>query len=316
MTTPPITVGLDIAKSWVDVAILPMGDQQRIAQTPAAWQSLITSLLELQPTCIVLEASGGYERGLWQALDAAGFPVAPVNPRQVRSFARATGRLAKTDQLDAVLLARYGQQIQPPVRHYPRPAQEELSALVTRRRQLRSLQVAEGNRLEQAHPAVVTDLTRHLRWLDKELKRIEQRITEFLEQDPQWQQQHAVLRSVPGVGPVLANTLLAELPELGTVDNKQIAALVGVAPFNVESGVWRGHRHVWGGRASVRSVLYMAALSAMRSNPGICAFSQRLQTRGKPWKVVMVACMRKLLVLLNAMLRSGQPFDATRYATT
>lgn len=316
MTSPPVTVGLDIAKAWVDVAILPAGDHYRIAQTPAAWQTLATRLLELAPTCIVLEASGGYERGIWQAFDAAGIPVAPVNPRRIRRYAQAIGQIAKSDRLDAMLLAEYGQRIQPPIRHYPRPAQAALSGLVVRRRQLRSLQVAERNRLEQAHPAVVADITRHLSWLDKELDRIEKRITDLLERDPQWQQQTSLLQSVPGVGEVLAPTLLAEVPELGTVTNKQIAALVGVAPFTVESGLWRGQRHVWGGRASVRSVLYMAALSAMKWNPAIRTFAERLEGRHKPPKVVIVACMRKLMVLLNAILRTGQPFDRSRYVTT
>lgn len=316
MTSPCVTVGLDIAKAWVDVAILPAGDQYRIEQTPAAWQALAKHLLELGPTCIVLEASGGYERGIWHALDAAGFPVAPVNPRRIRRYAQAIGQVAKTDRLDAMLLAEYGQRIQPPIRHYPRPDQEALRGVVVRRRQLRSLQVAESNRLEQAHPAVVADIKRHLRWLEHELKRVEERITTLLESDPQWQQQVTLLRSVPGVGEVSAPTLLAEVPELGTVDHKQIAALVGVAPFTVESGVWRGQRHVWGGRASVRSVLYMATLSAMKWNPTIRAFAERLESRHKPNKVVIVACMRKLLVLLNAILRTGQPFDRQRAVTT
>jgi transposase len=313
-------VGLDVAKAWVDVCLVP-GDGRpparwRIEQTVTAWTGLVRRLTPLAPHRIVLEATGGYEQGLADALAVADLPVVVVNPFKVRKYAQATGQLAKTDRLDAALLARYGQQVEPPLRPLPSPAQRELAALVTRRRQLVAQQTAETNRLEQATAAVRASVARMHAWLAEELATIETAIAELLAADPHWQRQRAVLESVPGVGAVVASTLLAEVPELGQLNRRAIAALVGVAPFNVDSGVWRGSRHTWGGRATVRSVLYMAVVSGRRYNPLVKAFYERLVARGQPGKVALVACMRKLIVLLNALLRDGVPFDPARVVTT
>lgn len=311
-----LCVGLDVAKAWVDVCLMP-GDgappvSWRIAQTAADWAGLVRRLSPLAPHRIVLEATGGYELGLADALAAADLPVVVVNPFKVRKYAQATGQLAKTDQLDAALLARYGQQVQPPLRPLPSPTQRALAMLVTRRRQLVAQQTAETNRLEQATAAIQASIARHLAWIAEELAVIEASIAAELASDAHWQRQRQLLESVPGVGAVVASTLVAEVPELGQLDRREIAALVGVAPFNVDSGVWRGSRHTWGGRATVRSVLYMAVVSGRRYNPLIKAFYERLVERGKPGKVALVACMRKLIVLLNAILRDGVPFDPAR----
>lgn len=313
-------VGLDVAKAWVDVCLIPGAsgrpERWRIDQTSTAWAALVQRLIPIAPDRIVLEATGGYEQGVAEALAAADLPVVVVNPFRVRKYAQATGQLAKTDQLDAALLARYGQQVQPPVRPLPSPVQRELAALVARRRQLIAQQTAETNRLEQATPAVQASVARVQAWLADELATLEAAIADLLAREPHWQRQQQVLESVPGVGTVVASTLLAEVPELGQLDRREIAALVGVAPFNVDSGVWRGSRHTWGGRATVRSVLYMAVVSGRRYNPLIKEFYERLVARGKPGKVALVACMRKLIVLRNAMVRDGVPFDPARVPST
>lgn len=313
-------VGLDVAKGWVDVCLVRGADSQlehwRIDQNASAWAALVQRLLPLAPDRIVLEATGGYEQGLAEALAAANLPVVVVNPFKVRKYAQATGQLAKTDQLDAALLARYGQQMQPPLRPLPSPVQRELAALVARRRHLVAQQTAETNRLEQATAAVQASVARMRGWLADELATLEAAIADLLAHDPHWQRRQQVLESVPGVGTVVASTLVAEVPELGQLDRREIAALVGVAPFNVDSGVWRGSRHTWGGRATVRSVLYMAVVSGRRYNPLIKTFYERLVARGKPGKVALVACMRKLIVLLNAMVRDGQLFDPARIPST
>lgn len=307
-------VGLDVAKAWIDVCVLPERAQWRVTQSLAGLRRLAERLLALAPSRIVVEATGGYEHGLVDALGAAGLPVVVVNPRRVRQFGRASGQLAKSDRLDALLLARYGQQVQPPLRPLPSSAQGELSALVTRRRQVLDQRVAEQQRLELATAPVRAGIKAHVHWLSQQLARLDAQIAAAIARDPVWRAQRQLLESIPGVGVVTASTLLAELPELGQLDGKQIAALVGLAPFTVESGVWRGQRHIWGGRASVRSVLFMAVKSAKRYNPALAPFAQRLVSRGKPYKVVAVACMRKLLVLCNAVLRDGVPFDPARAA--
>jgi transposase len=254
----------------------------------------------------VLEATGGLEVRLAAALAAAGVPVAVVNPRQVRAFARATGRLAKTDRLDAAMIARFAEAVRPPVRPLPDEATRHLGALVARRRQLLEMLVAERNRRHAADPALREGIDAHLRWLEEALAGIERDLDGAVRESAAWRAKEELLRSVPGVGPVSARTLLAELPELGSLTRRQAAALVGVAPFSRDSGKMRGKRTVGGGRATLRACLYMAAVAAARgANPPIAAFYGRLRRAGKPAKLALTACMRKLVVTLNAMLRTG-----------
>ena len=248
-------------------------------------------------------------------LALAKLPVAVVNPTRVRQFARATGQLAKTDRLDAQVLAHFAQAVQPHARPLRTPEEEHLTALVTRRRQLVTMLTAEKNRRISTRPQLLQRLEKHVQWLEQELKSLEEEIARFIDDNPLWEEKNAVLRSTPGVGPVTASTLLAELPELGTLNRQKIAALVGVAPVNKDSGKKRGKRRVFGGRAAVRRTLYMAALNAVRFNPVIRSFYERLLRRGKEKKVALTACMRKLLVILNAMLRdrrTWQPYEARR----
>ncbi len=285
-----VYVGIDVAKGWLDVAARPGADPWRVANDPAGVATLAAQLDALAPALVVLEASGGYERPIVAALAASGLPVAVVNPRQARDFARATGRLAKTDALDA--------------RAQPAAGAQTLAALLARRRQLVGMRVAEQNRLQTALPAVRAGIAAHLAWLQEATARIAAELRETIAADPAWRERDPLLRSVPGVGPVLALTLLAELPELGTLTRQQAAALAGVAPLNRDTGRQRGIRTVWGGRAGVRGALYMGALTATRWNPIIAAFSRRLCAAGKPRKVALVACMRKLLTILNAVARS------------
>jgi transposase len=236
-------------------------------------------------------------------------PVAVVNPRQVRDFARAVGQLAKTDVLDAQVLAHFAEAIHPTPRPLPEAQAQELAALLARRRQLIQMHTAERQRLDTALPRVQTQIQRHLAWLEAELADLDHTLSERVQASPVWREREQLLRSVPGIGPTTALTLLAELPELGRLDRKAIAALVGVAPLSCESGTWRGRRIVWGGRARVRTALYMAALVASRYNPTIATFYQRLCTAGKPKKVALTACMHKLLIILNAIVRQGIPWS-------
>lgn len=253
----------------------------------------------------MLEATGRYEAACAAALATAAVPVAVVNPRQVRDFARATGQLAKTDAIDAAVLALFAERVRPDPRPLPDAETELLQALLLRRRQLLHMLVAEKNRALVAAPTVRKSLAKHVRWLERELSAVEEDLDSAIRTSPVWRAKEDLLRSVPGVGHVLATTLLAELPELGQLNRREIAALVGVAPLNRDSGMLRGRRSVWGGRSSVRTALYMAALSAVRWNPAIRAFHERLLSRGKPKKVALVACMRKLLITCNAMMRDG-----------
>jgi transposase len=257
----------------------------------------------------VLEATGGREGPAVAALAAAGLPVAVVNPRQVRDFARAIGQLAKTDVLDAQVLAHFAQVIHPTPRPLPDEQAQELTALMARRRQLIQMQTAERQRLDTALPRVRSQIQRHLAWLEAELADLDQSLHNQVQASPVWRERENLLRSVPGIGPTTALTLLAELPELGQLDRKAIAALVGVAPLSCESGTWRGRRIVWGGRARVRTALYMATLVASRHNPRIAAFYGRLCAAGKPKKVALIACMHKLLTILNAIVRQGSPWS-------
>ena len=303
-------VGIDISKTWLDLALASQDAVESVAHDAPGILRIVQRLQALQPTRIVLEATGGFERGLVRALAAAQLPVVVVNPRHVRDFAKATGQLAKTDTLDARVLARFAEAVRPALRPVPDVAREEVRAQLARRRQLIDMQTAEKNRLERAVPSVRQRIQKHLTWLTAELTQVEAALDASIQRSPIWQTQQDLLRSVPGVGPVMSRTLLAELPELGTLTHKQIAALVGVAPLNRDSGTLRGRRHVWGGRAPVRAALYMAALVGTKWNPALRRFYCHLREMGKAPKVALVACMRKLLVMLNAMLKHQTPWRA------
>jgi transposase len=308
MTAPACFVGIDVAKATLDVAVRPAGERWSAPNDEAGIGALVTRLRPLTPALIVLEATGGFETAAVAALAAAGLPVVVANPRQVRDFARATGQLAKTDALDAQVLALFAERVRPELRPLPDAAVQALDALLTRRRQLLEMLVAEQNRLGFAAAAVRRDITQHIHWLQRRLHDVDGDLEQTIRGSPVWRAKEDLLRSVPGVGPVVSRTLLGELPELGTLTHKQIAALVGVAPRACDSGTLRGKRMVWGGRAPVRAALYMGALVATRCNPVIRAFYARLRAAGKPAKVALVACMRKLLTILNAILRTGTPW--------
>ena len=299
-------VGIDVAKARVDVAIRPDGDVWSVDYDESGVRELVSVLETLEPAAVLLEATGGLEVPLVSALAAAALPVVVVNPRQVRDFARATGKLAKTDALDAQVLAHFAEAVRPPVRPLRDADTQELNSLTTRRNQLMTMLVAEKNRLRRASHSVRPGIQSHIMWLEQELNDLDKDLRTTLRRSPVWREKDDLLRSVPGVGEQLSLSLLAYLPELGTLDRKQIAALVGVAPFNRDSGPRRGKRSIWGGRTRVRAVLYMGALVAIRYNPVLRVFYQRLLAAGKPKKLALTACMRKLLTILNAMVKSGQ----------
>jgi len=306
-----ICVGIDVAKDRLDVHVRPSGEAFAVSRDHEGLSALSERLRALAPTLVVMEASGGFEVTVAAALSAAGLPLAVVNPRQIRDFARATGRLAKTDALDAAAIAHFAEAIRP----QPRPLRDaqarELAELVARRRQVIDMMGAERNRLRQLHSVrLKTRIERHLTALQKELTEIEDDLDDAIRRTPVWREKEELLTSVPGVGDATARTLLAELPELGTLDRKAIAALAGLAPFNRDSGTLRGRRTIWGGRASVRTALYMAALVAARRNSSIAAFYARLRAAGKPAKLALTACMRKLLTILNAVLRDRRPWQS------
>lgn len=308
MTQMECFVGIDVSKAQLDIVLLPSGRTWQIEREEAAITSLVGELRELSPWLVVLEATGGLEAPLTAALATAALPVVVVNPRQARDFAKAAGILAKTDVIDAGVLARLGQTLRPAVRPLKDEETRELEALLTRRRQLLEMLTMEKNRLHIASKAVRRDLTAHIAWLTKRLKDVNGELKAAIEATELWRRKDEIIRSVPGAGRVLSLTLLAGLPELGRLNRRQIAALVGVAPFNCDSGTLRGTRRIWGGRAAVRTVLYMATVSAIRCNPVIRDFHHRLRTAGKKPKVAITACMRKLLTILNAMIRSNTPW--------
>jgi transposase len=299
-------VGVDIAKDSLDVCFLDTEKRLTTTNDQAGFGQLLGELPTAGSCLVVVEATGGYQREMVVELIAAGHQVAVVNPRQVRDFARGLGILAKTDRLDAQVIARFGQQAKPrPTEKLPEK-QEELQQLVVRRRQLIDLRTAEKNRLPLAHSrSVIKSIRSMVEQLQKQIRQIEKEITDLVESDDQLRCQATLMESVPGVGAVTAAALLAELPELGRLNRQEIAALVGVAPFNRDSGKFQGRRSIWGGRAAVRKALYMAAFTARRCNPVIQAFAQRLQDAGKPFKVVLTACMRKLLVILNTIVKNN-----------
>ena len=300
-------IGIDVSKDKLDVAT-PDGMRQ-YANAPDGHRQLVDQIRKWLPDSIIVEATGGYERAVVGELAAAGLPVVVVNPRQVRDFARATGRLAKTDAIDADILVQFGMAVQPEQRPLPGKKQLELQQQLARRRQLVGMLTAENNRWQQATDKLVRKTIDAVRkTLTKQLDRLDDDLQNTLQETPAWREKENLLRSVPGVGPQTALALLAELPELGTCSRQQIAALVGVAPINRDSGQYRGRRTTWGGRATVRSALYMATLVATRHNPTIQTHYQHLQSTGKRKKVALVACMRKLLCMLNAILRDRQPW--------
>ena len=301
-------VGIDVSKGRLDVCLLPEGEAFSVANDQQGIDQLAGRLGEARPELVVLEATGKYERPAAAAIAALGIAVAVVNPRQARDFAKATGKLAKTDKIDAEVLARFAGAVGPRPSVLPDEEARALQAILTRRRQLLAMLVAEKNRLPMAPEAVARRIRAHARWLEKELDRADGDLDGAVEASTAWKENEALLRSVPGVGPVLARTLLAELPELGTLAPKRLSALVGVAPFNRDSGTLRGKREAWGGRAPVRASLYMGAPVATRYNPVLKQFYGRLLAAGKPKKVALVACMRKLLSILNAMMRDRAPW--------
>lgn len=302
-------IGIDVSKATLDVAVLPGERAWQVGREEAGIASLVETLRALAPRLVVLEATGGLEAPVTAALATAGLPVVAVNPRQARDFAKAIGTLAKTDTLDARVLARLGETLQPLVRPLKNEETQALEALLTRRRQIIEMLTMEKNRLSTAVKPVRRDLTAHIAWLTKRLKDVDGDLKAAIEASDFWRLKDEVIRSVPGAGRVLSLTLLASLPELGRLNRREIAALAGLAPFNCDSGAWRGERHIFGGRAAVRTVLYMATLSAIRCNPVIAAFHQRLRAVGKKPKVAITACMRKLLTILNSMLRTNTPWQ-------
>lgn len=313
----PIFIGIDVSKAELVTSVYPTEQTWTSATTADAIEQLVATLTTLHPHLIVVEATAGYELPVVSACAAVGLPVAVVNPRQVRAFAQAIGRTAKTDAIDAALLALFGARVQPEARPLPDAATHALAALVSRRRQLIDMLGAEQRRLAQATTgAVRRDLRNHIRWLERRLAEVDDDIGGAVQRSPIWRAQEDLLRSVPGIGPIVARTLLAELPELGRLDRRAIAALVGVAPFNRDSGQWRGRRMIWGGRRSIRAVLYMAALVASRRNPALARFYQRLRKLGKPAKVALVAVMRKLLTILNAMVKHQSSWSDDTVAST
>lgn len=305
VAVPDVFVGIDVCKAKLDIAARPSGETWSVSRDDEGIAELAVRLQALQPTLVVLEATGGYESEVACALVPL-MAVVVVNPRQVRDFAKATGRLAKTDQIDANVLAHFAEAVRPEPRPLKDDDARELTALVVRRRQLRDMLVAEKNRRHVAPKALRKDLDTHIAFLEKRLTSLSDDIDGMLKRSPIWRAQEDLLRSVPGVGPVLASTLLAELPELGRLNRREVAALVGVAPLNRDSGSFRGRRSIWGGRAAVRAALYMGALVGVRCNAVLAAFYERLIAAGKPKKVALTACMRKLLTMLNAIVRNGR----------
>ena len=295
-------VGIDVAKAELEVVVRPSGARWTVTNNPAGLAQLQERLQASAPSLIVLEATGGYEVAVVAALATAALPVVVLNARQVRDFARATGRLAKTDAIDAGVLAHFAEVVRPPVRPLPDAMTQSLQAWLMRRRQLVEMLLAEEQRRSRAPRPIQRQIDQHVRWLRAQLGAVEKDLAQTLRESPVWREKDDLLRSVPGVGPVLTTTLLGDVPELGQLNRKQIAALIGVAPLNRDSGTYRGRRAVWGGRARVRATLYMATLTAARYNPVIRAFYERLVAAGKPKKVALTACMRKLLTILNALI--------------
>ena len=307
--TTELVIGIDVSKAHLDVAVHEPASEWHAENTDAGIAELVQRLKELKPTLIVLEATGGFELRLVAELAAAQLPVVVTNPRQVRHFARSLGKLAKTDRLDAQRLAQFGAVLRPTPRPFPTEQEDQLTALLTRRRQVVEMLTVEKNRLHTVRPNLRADVDEHIQWLKTKLAKLDEELDPFLQSSPLWQAKDELLQSVLGIGRITASTVLAMLPELGTLNRQEMAALVGVAPVNRDSGRQQGKRRSFGGRAPVRTILYMAALSAKKHNPTIRRFYEHLLERGKEKKVALVACMRKLLVSLNALLRSGRAWQ-------
>jgi len=297
-------IGIDISKNCLDIADGLTQETWQVANDETGITDLVKRLTPLNPPLIVLEATGGLEIPLASALAAGRLPVAVVNPRHVRDFAKAIGKLAKTDVIDSLVLAHFAKAVRPEVRKIKDEDALELSALVTRRRQLIEMLSKEKTRLKQSQKWIRKDIKEHIASLEKRLQKIDKNLGKTIKSSSAWHEQDQIIQSLPGAGPVLSISLLAQVPELGTLNSKQMAALIGVAPMNRDSGKFRGRRCIWGGRASVRAVLYMATLSAIRHNPILRAFYNRLINKGKVFKVAITACMRKLLIILNAMIKN------------
>lgn len=301
-------VGIDVSKATLEVGVLPQETFWSSPNNEAGREELVTRLCAMAPTLIVLEATGGYEAVIAAQLAAAGLPVVVMNPRQVRDFAKACGKLAKTDRIDARLLALYAKTMRPDVRPLKDEHSRELDALFIRRRQIVEMLTMEKNRLGTAAARVRKGLKAHIVWLEKRLEEVDGELQALIEESPVWRAKDEILQSAKGIGPVASVALLSQLPELGQLDRKKISALAGIAPLNNDSGTFKGRRSVWGGRSAVRPPLYMATLAAIRCNPVIKAFHARLKAAGKKPKVAIVACMRKLLTILNAMIKSMTPW--------
>lgn len=315
MSESQVFVGIDVAKAQLDIAVRPTGTRWSAPNDEEGIATLVAQLQAVAPTLIVLEATGGCQRAVVAALTVVGLPVVVANPRQTRDFAKATGQWAKTDALDARVLAHFADAVRPQPRPIPDAQTAALRALLTRRRQLVAMRTAESNRLGSAlSPTVQADITAHLAWLDQRLAHLDDDLDTLLRASAVWHERETLYRSVPGIGPVCARTLLFDLPELGTLSRQRIAALVGVAPFHCDSGTLRGRRAIWGGRAPLRATLYMATLVAVRHNVVLKACYARLLTAGKATKVALVACMRKLLTILNAMAKHQTPWQPREVA--
>ena len=305
MSSKRVVVGIDVSKAMLDCAVLSNQETFRHSNDEAGIAQLMERLRTLSPELVVMEATGGFETAVASALAGAQLRVAVVNPRQVRDFAKAIGRLAKTDQIDAQVIAEFGLAVEPQVFCLPDEDSQALQALLVRRAQLVAMRTQESNRLPLAAPTMRNQIKAHIAWLDKNISKLDVDLTMKLRSSPAWKAKVDLLRSFTGIGRITSGGLMAELPELGQLNRQKISALVGVAPFNRDSGKFKGQRKIWGGRARIRATLYMAALTAIRCNPVIRPFYQRLIAKGKPHKVAMVACMRKMLTILNVMVRTN-----------
>lgn len=300
-----VSVGIDVSKATLDIGVLPSEETWTVVNESDEIAVLVKKIRTLKPETIIIEPTAGFERSVVCALGHAGLPVAVVNPRQVRDFAKATGILAKTDKLDSLVLAHFGEAVKPEIRPLRDDETQALAELTTRRRQLADMRTTEKIRLSNAPALTKNNIKTHIDWLTAQINDQDRDLDDLIKNSSLWREKEKLLRSVPGVGPQLSVTLLSNLPELGKLNRREIAALVGVAPFNCDSGAYRGKRRIWGGRANVRSVLYMATLASRTYNPVIKEFYERLRKNGKSFKVAMTACMRKLLTMLNAMMKSG-----------
>lgn len=309
MEANEVYAGIDVSKDVLDLALAPGGKTWSFPYDEAGIEALVKLLEEARPQAVVLEASGGIQRPLAAILFRAKLPVLQVNPRQIRDFARATGKLAKTDKIDAQIIALFGQRVKPPQRPLPDEQVRVIESLMARRRQIVGMLIAEKNRLGRADPLVQLRVNKHIQWLNEELDSLDKDLNQQIKSSPIWREQEDLLRGIPGIGPVFTLTLLSSLPEIGSLNRKQAASLVGIAPFNRDSGKLRGKRTIKGGRSAVRSALYMATLAAIRCNPAIRSFYQRLCASGKPKKLALVACMRKLLTIVNAIIRDCRPWQ-------